>query len=570
MLTPDQIEAAGDAVAAIYNDIEAKMLDHLVSVLVNIDKLDQKTITELVLLSQSQSSTISKLLEKEQDAIAEEVRDTAEKLLKASDDDDLKRLDSGAPLYPQQVETTITGIAYILSRDNLQMVEGAKQAFLQASIEAITRVNTGTMTTERALHSAVRKLEREGIPIITYQNSKTGVVTVENKVDVAVRRHIRTQIAQDGARMTMERIERGECTLVEVSSHGDSRPEHAKWQGKVYSLNGDVEIDGHKYRDFYSATRYGSVDGLMGANCRHSFGPYRHGAPRAYEPNPKHPSGLPGSEVYELEQQQRYLERGIREAKRELRGAQQLYDANPKDIARKTNLIKAQDTLKKRQSAMRDLINEANAKSKNPNVQVLHRKPNREWAGDMPKSKSLNASGRKLDEFLNTKSDQLKKAGVTKTTIHHALSKRMEKMGGTPADFKSLSAKDQQVAFKEELKAIPKNLPRRVSSKRQIPVGGVFGETKATIEITNMESRLVPELTLQEKQIFAGAGTSTLYRKRDVLAKTHGGEPEKWTHNAGEAWAFDPIDGRIRLAEFHWAEEPSVGIREFRFKRWRD
>ncbi len=178
-------------------------------------------------MNTSQNVTAPK--QKEHENIDAEVRDTAERLLEASDRDDIERVGEGTPVYPQQVDATIAGIAYILARDNLQMVEGAKRAFLSASTEAITRVNTGTMTTERALHSAVRKLECEGIPIITYQNSKTGVVTVANKVDVAVRRHIRTQIAQDGARMTMERIMASDVTLVEVSSHEDSRPSHAEW-----------------------------------------------------------------------------------------------------------------------------------------------------------------------------------------------------------------------------------------------------------------------------------------------------------------------------------------------------
>lgn len=456
MLSPDQIEAAGDAVAAVYNDLEAKMLGHMVEALIYMEDLDQKTMTELVLLAQSQTETLSAYIEEEGEVIAAEVRDTAERLLKASDEDDLKRLGTGSPIYPQQVSATIQGIAEILARDNLKMVEGAKQAFLTASTEAITRVNTGTMTTERALHSAVRKLEREGIPIITYQNSKTGTVTVENKVDVAVRRHIRTQIAQDGARMTMERLERGECTLVEVSSHIDSRPEHAEWQGKCYSMHGDVEIEGVKYRDLAETTGYGRVDGLLGANCRHSFGPYRHGAPRAYEENPKHPSGLDGAEVYELEQQQRHLERRIREAKRELRGAQQLYDAKPEDLGRKTALIKARDTLKERQEAMRDLIDEANAKSKRPGVDVLHRKPNREWAGDMPKGKPLNASGRKLDDFLGGAgaTSTLKTNGISKSAARAAIAKEMARRGGTAADFSSLSAKDQQGIFKSMVSAL--------------------------------------------------------------------------------------------------------------------
>lgn len=449
MLSPEHIEAAGDAVAAVYNDIEAKMLSHLVNSLIYIDRLDQQTITELNLLAQSHTETLRGIITDEAELITAEVRDTAERLIRASDEDDMKRAGGGAPLWPQQVTATVEGVARILARDNLQMVEGAKQAFLSASVEAITRVNSGTMTTERALHSAVRKMEREGIPIITYQNSATGMVTVANKVDVAVRRHIRTQIAQDGARMTLERIERGGIDLVEVSSHEDSRPSHAAWQGQVYSLRGEVEIEGHRYRDFYEATRYGQVDGLLGANCRHSFGPYRHGAPRAYEQNPEHPSGLEGSEVYQLEQEQRYLERRIREAKREVRGAQQLYDAKPEDLSRKSALLKAQGILKERQRAMRDLINNANAKAK-PGTTVLTRRPNREWAGDMPKGKPLGASGRKLDDFLGGAgaTSALKANGISKSAARAAMAKEMARRGGTAADFSALSAKDQQGIFR--------------------------------------------------------------------------------------------------------------------------
>lgn len=455
MLSPEHIEAAGDAVAAVYNDIEARMLSHLVTSLIYIDKLDQQTITELNLLAQSHTETLRGIIADEAELITAEVRDTAERLIKASDEDDMRRAGGGAPLWPQQVTATVEGVARILARDNLQMVEGAKQAFLSASVEAVTRVNSGTMTTERALHSAVRKLEREGIPIITYQNSATGTVTVANKVDVAVRRHIRTQIAQDGARMTLERIERGGIDLVEVSSHEDSRPSHAAWQGQVYSLRGEVEIEGHRYRDFYEATRYGQVDGLLGANCRHSFGPYRHGAPRAYEQNPEHPSGLEGSEVYQLEQEQRYLERRIREAKREVRGAQQLYDAKPEDLSRKSALLKAQSILKERQGAMRDLINDANAKAK-PGTTVLTRRPNREWAGDMPKGKPLGSSCRKLDDFLGGAgvTSALKANGISKSAAREAMAREMAKRGGTAADFSALSAKDQQGIFRGIVSAL--------------------------------------------------------------------------------------------------------------------
>ena len=35
-----------------------------------------------------------------------------------------------------------------------------------------------------------------------------------------------------------------------------------------------MTVDGRTYDSLEAATGYGSVDGLLGANCRHSFGPY--------------------------------------------------------------------------------------------------------------------------------------------------------------------------------------------------------------------------------------------------------------------------------------------------------
>lgn len=536
MLSPDLLEAAGDSVAAVYNDIEARMLTHLVSSLISIENLDQQTATELNLLAQTHTAQLRGYLEDEAELISGEVRATAERLLRASDEDDLKRVGAGSPMWPQQVGATVEGVARILERDNLQMVEGAKQAFLSASIEAVTRVNTGTMTTERALHAAVRKLERGGIPIITYQNRETGTVTVENKVDVAVRRHIRTQIAQDGARMTLERIERDGIDLVEVSSHEDSRPSHAAWQGQVYSLRGEIEIDGHRYRDFYEATRYGQVDGLLGANCRHSFGPYRHGAPRAYEQSPEHPSGLSGAEIYELEQTQRYLERRIREAKREVRGAQQVYEKMG-DLESRSALLKAQDKLKDRQAAMRDLISDANAKAK-PGTHVLTRRPNREWAGDMPKGANLKASGRKPGDLLGGSGAA---RPATRTTVGgradaaYAALEEAEKAGAAMGREDHLRRWESQKIDKRDRSALYDSWTGYIRTANSFSINrymrgisdSIDGETMGTIELLK---GLIKKAPLKRDTTFVrfsgddrGAGEGSYVR--DVLGLT----PEEFT-----------------------------------------
>lgn len=385
MLTPEQIEEAGEHVARTYRDIEAKMLDHLVAVMLSGDGVANLNVTAAILLGQTHAAELRRIIDEAAPVIDEEVRATVEQYLRASDADDMERL--GRPgdvrAWPRQMEATVQGIARILARDNVDMIQGALNAYMKASTEAIVKVNAGTTTAERALHQAVRKLEREGISVIQYRNASTGVQTVANRVDVAVRRHVRTQIAQDGARMTGAAMDRYGVELVEVSSHPNSRPTHAAWQGRVYGWRGACTVSGRHYEGLEAATGYGSVDGLLGANCRHSFGPYIAGTPRKFSPNPEHASGLPGEEVYTLEQKQRYRERAIRAAKRELSGAQMAYNAN-KSTESLCEVLDAQQSLAAKQASVRKLIKDANAKSVTGSP-VLHRHPAREWAGDMPK-----------------------------------------------------------------------------------------------------------------------------------------------------------------------------------------
>lgn len=97
--------------------------------------------------------------------------------------------------------------------------------------------------------------------------------------------------------------------LVIVSSHLGARPEHQVWQGKIYSRSGNG-----KYPDFMKSTGYGTVTGLCGANCRHHFSPWFEGMGNPFEQYDTEEN----LKRYELEQQQRTLERRIRGTKRQV------------------------------------------------------------------------------------------------------------------------------------------------------------------------------------------------------------------------------------------------------------
>lgn len=103
--------------------------------------------------------------------------------------------------------------------------------------------------------------------------------------------------------------------LVVASSHADCSGRCAKWQGRVYSLDGSTGVteSGHKYvplemaTDVYYVTKAGRVykNGLLGFNCRHRLEEYK-GAPLPTI------SAKDRKREYDITLRQRELERAVR------------------------------------------------------------------------------------------------------------------------------------------------------------------------------------------------------------------------------------------------------------------
>lgn len=485
MLDPEYLDQAGDMVAGVYGEIEADMLAYLCRLLLDqdIEELGQRGATAVNLLAQSAAPRLMEFIESHRSEVNEAVRMTVEEAMGKSDASDVAAAGARAAAagavaetMPRQVELTVRGIAAILERDNVDMTQGALDLWNRCVAEAVTKVNTGAETAERAIHQAVRRMMRDGVSTVTYRDPTTGQQTVTNNIDVAVRRHVRTQIAQDGMRRTLDVCGQAGIRLVEVSSHGGARPSHARWQGRVYSLNGDVTIDGVRYRDFYAETGYGKVDGLGGANCRHSFGPWLPGTPRKYEPEPSHPSGLDNDEIYSLTQGQRRREREIRKTKRELSGAQIIADKDA-SLANIAEVERLKAKLRGQQEGMRRYIDEANGKGIAP---VLQRSPRREWAGDMPKVRKTDASRRTMKEFMDGDGvkQMLKTRGISKSAAQKALSAELKSQGIDPKNWRNLSKANQQSVFKRAIaglkgnaKTAKKKAPRSATASAKVMQG---------------------------------------------------------------------------------------------------
>ena len=191
--------------------------------------------------------------------------------------------------------------------------ETAKE-FTKAMNLAWLEVSTGTIDAPTAGRRAIKELCAKGVQVVSYPSGHT------DHVEVAVRRALVTGVNQAAMAVQDELMDELDCDLVETTAHAGARPEHVLWQGKVFSRFGRTP----GYPTLAAGTGYGTVTGLGGANCRHSYSPFFPGYEPAYSDNilkeyNRKVCTYNGKELteYEASQQQRYFERGIRRWKRE-------------------------------------------------------------------------------------------------------------------------------------------------------------------------------------------------------------------------------------------------------------
>lgn len=190
---------------------------------------------------------------------------------------------------------------------------------------ATIKVCTGTFSYNQAVKDCVKELSKNGL-FVEYPSGR------RYNIDSAARMCVRTASSQLSGRITEMNMKKTGQALVYVSAHAGARPTHAVWQGQVYLYDKSKRSEYPQYDDFYAATQYGDINGLKGVNCTHEFYPYWEGdpIPEFKEPDPVTINGKEYS-YYEATQEQRRMERNIRQSKRELEALKQV-DGADKEI----------------------------------------------------------------------------------------------------------------------------------------------------------------------------------------------------------------------------------------------
>ncbi len=156
--------------------------------------------------------------------------------------------------------------------------------------EIITDITLGTFDYNSTLRKAVNEMTNSGVRFIDYASGRS------NRITVAARRSVMTGIAQITGEVVDYNANKLNAEYFEVSAHAGARPEHAAWQGKVYTKEELTTICG-----------LGSVTGLLGANCYHTYYPFFPGlSERAYTDEELKKYKLDRPKVYKGEEYTQY------------------------------------------------------------------------------------------------------------------------------------------------------------------------------------------------------------------------------------------------------------------------
>lgn len=165
---------------------------------------------------------------------------------------------------------------------------------------------TGAFDYNSVLRRVVTQLTNSGLRQIDYSSGRA------NRVDVAARRAVMTAVSQITGKISEYNAQKIGTEYFEVEWHAGARPTHSVWQGRIWSKE-----------QLYSVCGLGTVTGLLGANCYHTYYPFFPGISQrnwtdewldAKNKEEAEPKTFDGKEytLYEAKQRQRQMETAMR------------------------------------------------------------------------------------------------------------------------------------------------------------------------------------------------------------------------------------------------------------------
>ena len=153
------------------------------------------------------------------------------------------------------LENVTNSLGFYLDYGNGQKVlTPLSQVYTKYLDAACYDIVTGAFDYNSVLRRVVTQLTNSGLRQIDYSSGRA------NRVDVAARRAIMTAVSQITGKISEYNAQKLGIEYFEVEWHAGARPTHAVWQGRVWSKE-----------QLYSVCGLGTVTGLLGVNCYHTY-----------------------------------------------------------------------------------------------------------------------------------------------------------------------------------------------------------------------------------------------------------------------------------------------------------
>lgn len=205
------------------------------------------------------------------------------------------------------LENVTNSLGFYLDYGNGQKVlTPLSQVYTKYLDAACYDIVTGAFDYNSVLRRVVTQLTNSGLRQIDYSSGRA------NRVDVAARRAVMTAVSQITGKISEYNAQKLGTEYFEVEWHAGARPTHAVWQGRIWSKE-----------QLYSVCGLGTVTGLLGANCYHTYYPFFPGISQrnwtdewldAKNEEEAEPKTFDGKEytLYEAKQRQRQMETAMR------------------------------------------------------------------------------------------------------------------------------------------------------------------------------------------------------------------------------------------------------------------
>lgn len=347
--SPALLDALPEELAELFRSLEDTLLNEICSRLKLADQLNEVTVQDIRALRshgidlkdiEKAVCKTTGISEKKLKELLDDVVERNQKyytdlidLAHVTQPETLVSVEDTWAIYEQTKQTmrNLTRSMGFLVDAGRTMLPPAK-AYQWALDNATMQIQSGAISYNQAIKSAVKQLADSGLKVVDYESGH------RDQIDVAARRAVMTAVNQLNRKYSEQSMDFLQTDLVQVEAHAGARDidgpkgweNHKKWQGKLYRwaefTKKYPDASKGEYPNFESTCGIGDVTGILGANCRHSWSAFVEGVmERTYtDEQLEHIDDGLGCTfdgkiytAYEATQMQRRVERTISNLKRE-------------------------------------------------------------------------------------------------------------------------------------------------------------------------------------------------------------------------------------------------------------